>query len=264
MPEGIEVEYYRRGAEASLSRSISSLVAEDLHYLKGQTSPHLLQEALVGRELLQANRIGKLLYIEVDTGDILGFRFGMTGRIIVDGSVPIDYLEYSSARDEPSWDRFVMNFADGGSMRIRDPRRLGGVELNPDLNLLGYDLYAVEVHELSQVLSGSSRPVKARLMDQSEIAGLGNLLTDEILWRASIDPRRPSNSLDSREIQTLFKHFSKTISELTSLGGSHMGTLQDHRIRGGLCPKDGIPLERYKIGGRTTYSCPEHQKGSEG
>ena len=145
-------------------------------------------------------------------------------------------------------------------MRVRDPRRLGGVELNPDLSRLGYDLYSITVQELSQILSSSSRPIKARLMDQSEIAGLGNLLTDEILWRASIDPRKPANSLDDEETLVLYEHFKKTISELTSLGGSHMGVLQDHRMRGGLCPRHGIPLERYKVGGRTTYSCPEHQK----
>jgi len=261
MPEGIEVEYYRRGAEAALARTISSVIADDLLYLKGQTSPHLLEEILVGRSFLHASRIGKLLYLETVDGDILGIRFGMTGRIIVDGSAPIEYLEYSSVRDEPSWDRFVIHFSDGGSMRIRDPRRLGGVELNPDLDSLGYDLYAVTEQELLNVLMGSSRPIKARLMDQGRIAGLGNLLADEILWRSSIDPRRPSDSLSEDEMGTLYSLFSKTITELTSLGGSHMGALQDHRVGGGLCPKDGIPLERYKVGGRTTYSCPEHQKG---
>ena len=261
MPEGIEVEYYRRGAEAALSRTISSIVADDSLYLKGQTSRHLLEETLVGNSFLHAKRIGKLLYLETVDGEILGIRFGMTGRIIIDGSAPIKFLEYSSDRDEPSWDRFVVHFSDGGSMRIRDPRRLGGVELNPDLSSLGIDLYVVTEQELLSVLMGSSRPIKARLMDQSRVAGLGNLLADEILWRSSIDPRRPSDSLSKDEMRTLYKLFLKTINELTSLGGSHMGSLQDHRVGGGLCPKDGIPLERYKVGGRTTYSCPEHQKG---
>ena len=260
MPEGIEIEYYRRGAEAGLSRTVASLVATDLYYLKGQTSPSLLEKALLGNEFVRARRIGKLLLLDVDTGDVVGLRFGMTGRIIVDDSAAIEYLEYSSGRDEPAWDRFVIKFEDGGSMRVRDPRRLGGVELNPDLSRLGYDLYSITVQELSQTLSSSSRPIKARLMDQSEVAGLGNLLTDEILWRASIDPRKPANSLDDEETLVLYEHFKKTISELTSLGGSHMGVLQDHRMRGGLCPRHGIPLERYKVGGRTTYSCPEHQK----
>ena len=261
MPEGIEVEYYRRGAEAGIDRSITSLMADDLYYLKGQTSPSLLQKALIGKELIRARRIGKLLLLDVDGGDILGLRFGMTGRIIVDGSAPIEYLEYSSERNNPAWDRFIINFNDGGSMRVRDPRRLGGVELNPNFSRLGFDLYTITMQELSQVLSSSSRPVKSRLMDQSEVAGLGNLLTDEILWRASVDPRRPADSLDEKETYILYEHFKKTISELTSLGGSHMGILQDHRTRGGLCPRHGIPLERYKVGGRTTYSCPEHQKG---
>ena len=97
-------------------------------------------------------------------------------------------------------------------------------------------------------------------MDQSKIAGLGNLLTDEILWRSSIDPRRQSNSLSHNDMRRLLRHTTQTISELTDLGGSHMGNLQNHRVLGGLCPKDGEPLNRYKIGGRTTYSCPQHQK----
>ena len=91
MPEGIEVEYYRRGAEAGLSREISSVVADALRYLKGHTSPEILTEVLVGSEFLHARRIGKLLYLEIHNGDCLGLRFGMTGRIIVDGSSPIEY-----------------------------------------------------------------------------------------------------------------------------------------------------------------------------
>ena len=261
MPEGIEVEYYRQGAEACISRVIESLVVDDLYYLKGETTPDKIRKSLIGEKVLQARRIGKLLLLDIGGGDTVGLRFGMTGRIIVDNKAVIDYLEFSSDRNDPKWDRFVVNFDDGGSMRIRDPRRLGGVELNPDLTQLGYDLFAITIEELSQVLSGSSRPIKARLMDQSMVAGLGNLLTDEILWRASIDPRRPADSLDKKTTQSLYGHFKKTIDELASLGGSHMGTLQDHRRSGGFCPKHGIPLERYKIGGRTTYSCPEHQKG---
>lgn len=260
MPEGIEIEYYRREAEKTIARTIVAVEANDHYYLKGQTTTERLQKALVGKQLLKSRRIGKLLLLDVDGGDALGLRFGMTGRIIVDDVAVIESLEYSSKRNNPAWDRFIIKFYGGGSMHIRDPRRLGGVELNPNVSEFGYDLYAITSRELFGVLAGSSRPIKARLMDQSEVAGLGNLLTDEILWRASIDPRRPADSLDQKERRRLYSHFTKTITELTSQGGSHTGNLQDHRVHGGLCPRHGIPLERYRIGGRTTYSCPEHQK----
>ena len=67
----------------------------------------------------------------------LGLRFGMTGRLLVDGRAGIDELVYGSVRDEPAWDRFALHFADGGSLVVRDPRRLGGVELDPSVDLLG-------------------------------------------------------------------------------------------------------------------------------
>ena len=80
----------------------------------------------------------------VDTdGPVLGLRYGMTGRILVDDTAPIAALEYSSDRDDPAWDRFGLDFAGGGSLVIRDPRRLGGVELDPDESKLGPDAVVI-------------------------------------------------------------------------------------------------------------------------
>ena len=96
-------------------------------------------------------------------------------------------------------------------------------------------------------------------MDQAKLAGLGNLLTDETLWRAGLDPARQSRSLDSDEVALLHGEMKRTLKDLGKRGGSHLGDLQQARQRGGICPRDGAALDRRTIGGRTTYSCPVHQ-----
>ena len=260
MPEGIEVEYYRQTALKALNRKIKAIETIDHKYLSDTCSPADFRDLLIGNHFTKAERKGKLLILSVSNECKLGLRFGMTGRLLIDGSSAIKVLEYSSSKNNPKWDRLSIKFQDGGSLSIRDPRRLGAVQVNPNLDTLGTDIYEITAPSLSKVLKQSARPIKAQLMDQSKIAGLGNLLTDEILWRSSIDPRRQSNTLSRNDMRRLLHHTTRTVSELTNLGGSHMGKLQNHRVPGGLCPKDGVPLNRYKIGGRTTYSCPQHQK----
>jgi formamidopyrimidine-DNA glycosylase len=109
------------------------------------------------------------------------------------------------------------------------------------------------------VLGDSHTALKARLMDQSKVAGLGNLLVDEALFQAGIDPARPAGGLDDHELKRLHKAIRKTLAALTKRGGSHTGVHMPARHREGLCPLDGAPLLRRTIGGRTTYSCPVHQ-----
>jgi formamidopyrimidine-DNA glycosylase len=96
-------------------------------------------------------------------------------------------------------------------------------------------------------------------MDQARVAGVGNLLADEILWRAGLDPERPAGSLTPNELRRLHRHLGPTIRRLLERGGSHTGDLQPHRAAGGTCPRDGEPLVRRTVGGRTTWSCPRHQ-----
>jgi formamidopyrimidine-DNA glycosylase len=261
VPEGIEIELYRRAAEPALGRTIETVDAPDAWFLKrGLTAP-VLTDALVGRRLVGARRRGKLLLLDTsDGGPVLGLRFGMTGRLVVDGRQGIDELEYGSARDLAAWDRFMLGFADGGQLRLNDPRRLGGIELDPDEAMLGVDAFTIRPRELAAALDRSTAPLKARLMDQGRIAGIGNLLADEILWRAGLDPGRPAGSLDGVERGRLLRAMRAVLAELLDEGGSHLGRLQAARQRGGVCPRDGTPLERRTIGGRTTYSCPRHQR----
>ncbi len=260
MPEGVEIEIYRVGAEAALDREITSIETPDSWFLKGGATPEAVRDALVGEHFVAARRRGKLLILDgADDGVRLGLRFGMTGRLIVDDEASIDYLEYSSQRNEAEWDRFVIHFADGGDLRIRDPRRLGGVSLDPDEEALGVDAFVIKPRQLrEQVLVGDTA-LKARLLDQKRVAGIGNLIADETLWRAKIDPARPAGSLDDREAGRLLRQLRKVLADFTRDGGSHTGRLQDQRVRGGRCPICKADLDRREIGGRTTFSCPRHQ-----
>jgi len=250
---------YRAAAEATVGRRIVHVHAPDPWYLKRGLDATGASAALVGRRVEQVRRIGKLLLVDTD-GPTLGLRFGMTGRLMVEGVAAIEHLEYSSNRLEPRWVRFALGFDGGGDMQVVDPRRLGGVELEPATGLLGIDLLAVRPAQLRDLLAGSAAPVKAWLLDQRHVAGIGNLIADEALWRAGIDPARPARSLDEREVRRLHRSLQATVRDLTERGGSHTGDLHRSRVRGGLCPKDGALLDRRTIGGRTTFSCPQHQR----
>jgi formamidopyrimidine-DNA glycosylase len=179
---------------------------------------------------------------------------------MVDGAVSIDQLIYSSSRPDPSFERFGLTFSDGGSLVIVDPRRLGGVELDPEESRLGPDAASVGVAGLRDALASSRVALKARLMDQRRLAGIGNLTADELLWRASLSPVREAGSLTAAEVRRLQRHLHTVLADLDEHGGSHTGPLMEHRHPGGVCPRDGTPLRRDTVGGRTTWWCPRHQR----
>lgn len=267
MPELLEAEAARAVIEArALGRRIASVEAPDAWYLKrGLTAP-AVADALAGRRLAVARRTGKQLLLDTSgvgrartPGPVLGLHLGMSGRVVVDGESAGDPLLYASNAENPAWLRFGVRFADGGSLWLRDPRRLGAVELDPDESRFGPDATTLDRWALDRALGKSRAPLKAVLMDQSRIAGLGNLLTDEVLWRAGLDPERPAGALDDAERAALVRAIRNTVRILGRRGGSHTGDLQAARIRGGVCPRDGAQLLRRTIGGRTTYSCPVHQ-----
>ena len=260
MPELPEVEAYRRLAESSaVGRVVAQVQAPDPWYLKRGLTAAAARAALTGRRLVGARRRGKLLLIDTD-GPVLGLRFGMTGRLLVDGQAGVDRLLYAGTRELEAWDRFALRFGDGGDLRMRDPRRLGGVELDPVEGRLGPDALGVHRSALSAALAGSAAPLKARLLDQARLAGVGNLAADEALRRAGLDPARPAGSLTPAEQRRLHRHLRSTLQDLIAGGGSHTGRLVEHRRPGGRCPRDGAELVRRTIGGRTTWSCPVHQR----
>ena len=264
MPEMLEAEAARALiADRALQREIAKVHAPDSWFLKRGLTPRIARSILPGLRLTAARRRGKLLLIDTASssvdGPVMAMHLGMSGRILVDGEAAGDPLLYAAKGDNPKWRRFGLKFADGGTLYVRDPRRLGAVELDPDEDRLGSDAASVKLAYVRGILERSQAPVKAVLMDQSRIAGLGNLLTDEVLFRAGVDPARVAATLTDEEVRRVARAISVTVRTLGKRGGSHTGDHMAARFPGAFCPRDGAPMLRRTVGGRTTYSCSLHQ-----
>ncbi len=131
--------------------------------------------------------------------------------------------------------------------------------LDPDLSRLGPDAAEATRAQFRERVGRGTAPVKARLLDQSAIAGVGNLLADETLWRAGIDPRRSVGELEVDELDALRRSLRAATRDAIRKGGVHTGELIRERRRGGDCPRCGVKLERATVGGRTTFWCPRDQ-----
>ena len=248
MPELPEAERARQQLERVLGREIAAVDDTDTYVCRPH-APGEIAAALVGRRLTATHRRGKFLWVETDDGGPdLGLHLGMAGRIVVD------------AAEEPRlWDRFVLEFAGGGRMALRDKRRLGRAVLEPDFSHVGPDAGEVGRQEFHARIGRGTAPLKARLLDQGAIAGVGNLLADETLWRARLNPRLPAGELTEDQLDVLRKELRAAIKAAIRLGGVHTGDLIAHREREGACPRCDTPLHRATIGGRTTYWCPKCQ-----
>jgi formamidopyrimidine-DNA glycosylase len=254
VPEVLEVELTRRAAGAFIGRTFAAVE---------RTDPLVVDDGVdaevPGSQVVGVDRLGKLLLLCTD-GPVVGVHFGMTGRLLVDDEAAIDRLAYSGSSRDPVWDRWAVRLDDGRLVRLHDPRRLGRVRLDPDLSRLGPDALTLRRVDLAAALAGRRAPLKAVLLDQGAVAGLGNLLVDEILWWASLDPRRPGGLLPPDEIDGLQRTIRRRLPIMLRRGGSHTGTLSPAvRSSGGHCPRDGAELARVTVGGRTTVWCPSHQ-----
>src|SRR4051812_13529593 len=179
MPELPEAERARQQIERVLGREIVAVDDRDTYVCRPH-APGEIAGALVGHRLVAAHRRGKFLWAETDDdGPELGLHLGMAGRIAVD--------EEEAPR---RWDRFVLEFADGGRMALRDKRRLGRALIAPDFSHVGPDAAEVGRDMFRDRVGRGRTALKARLLDQGVIAGVGNLLADETLWRGGPPPRR--------------------------------------------------------------------------
>jgi formamidopyrimidine-DNA glycosylase len=247
MPELPEAERARQAIERALHREIVAVDDSDTYVCRPH-APGELAAALTGRRLTAAHRRGKFMWVETDDGGPdLGLHLGMAGRIVID--------EPPAGR----WDRFSLEFADGGRLALHDRRRLGRAVIEPDFTHVGPDAGEVSREEFRARIGRGNTPVKARLLDQRAISGVGNLLADEILWQAGISPRRRTGSLSNDELDELRRATRRAIRNAIRRGGAHTGELNPERQPGGRCPRDGTELSRARIGGRTTYWCSEHQ-----
>lgn len=260
MPELIEAELYRTALEGVIGRRIDSVALDTPSYLRfGPSDGQAAASKLVGDTIVAVRRHGKAVLLDLRSGHTLVARFGMTGRVIVDGAAPIETLAYGPRTDDGRWDRAVIGFDDGGALRFNDARKLGWLELDADLSHLGVDAASISAQDLGTALR-TTAALKAALLDQSRIAGLGNLLCDDALYRAGLAPTRRGDELTGSEVEALAEAIRLSIAELTARGGSHLGDLQPQRRRDGRCPLDGAPLNRSTVGGRTTYWCSQHQR----
>ena len=255
MPEGLEAEIWRTALEATVGRIITDAWVDE------RVAPPDFVEVVVGHRIEAIRRVGKVDLVDTD-GPTIGLHFGMTGRVIVDGFAPIDRLQYASARDAPEWDRLRLYTSDAPppAIRLNDPRRLGHVSIDADLSSLGVDMSAITPARLRAAI-GSRRPaIKSLLLDQSVVAGLGNLCADEVLWWAGIDPHRSAGDLSDDEVRALASAIRRRLPIMLRHGGSHTGVLSP-AVRASCppCERDGAPLRRDVIGGRTAVWCPHHQ-----
>ena len=230
-------------------------------FLKRDTTRAALRHALVGNSFTAARRRGKQIVLDTKDPDVrLGVHLGMSGSVLVDSVEAGDPLIYASNRRVPKWHRFGVHFADGGEFMVRDPRRLGAVELDPDESRLGPDALTLTYKGLDAALDARTAPIKAVLMDQRRIAGLGNLLADEVLFRSGIEPTRAAATIDPETRHQLHAAIRSAMRTLGRRGGSHTGDHMIARFPGALCPRDGATMLTATIGGRTTYWCSAHQR----
>lgn len=259
MPELPEVERARALiADRALGRRIADVDDSDTYVCRPH-GPGEIRAALVGRTLVTANRIGKTMWCETDEeGPDLGLHLGMAGRIEIDEYGAGD--PHVNGRHNPVWDRFTLFFEDGGTLILRDKRRLGRAVLEPDLSGLGPDAGEITRAELRSRVGRGEAPLKARIMDQAVLAGVGNLLADEALWRARLSPLRPAGDLTEEELDRLRRVLRGAIRDAVRLGGVHTGRLMAERKARGSCPRCGARLSVATVGGRTTVWCPEEQR----
>ena len=255
MPEVLEVELTRRGL---LDLIDDTVVGVD------RTDPLVVAEGVdvmtIGATITGFDRRGKQLVVLTD-GPSVGVHLGMTGRVLVDDVSAIGELAYGSRDDHPRWDRWALGFRSGRRVRLHDPRRLARVSLDPDIERLGPDALSLRRADLAAALRRRRAPLKAVLLDQQAVAGLGNMIVDEVLWWAAIDPHRIARELSDTEVADLHRHLRRRLAVMLRRGGSHTGSLSPEvRALAGPCPRDGLPLARAMVGGRTTVWCPAHQR----
>jgi len=286
MPELPEVETARRLiADEALRRRIVAVDDADTFVCRPH-SPGELRDALTGRMLTAAHRRGKALWCETSgrhgsagpgpegpgdpddpddaEGPDLGIHLGMSGRIVVtskDGQTAEggDPPGRDAQPRKAAWDRFTLVFADGGRLALFDKRRLGRIQLNPDIDALGPDAGEVALAEFRALVTKGTIAIKARLLDQSKIAGVGNLLADQMLWKAKISPATPVNHLRRQDADRLYRALRSTLESAIARGGVHTGDVIAARRPGGTCPRCGAEMRHGTVGGRSTWWCSREQ-----
>lgn len=273
MPELPEVETVRRRLEPVLvGRRFEHVDIEDARLTRPEDPAEVAAE-LTGERVAALERRGKYLIVRFESGRVLLIHLRMTGTLL--------HAPAGGPADVPHR-RAVVNLDDGSDVVYRDVRRFGTwLLVEPDAlgpylaeRLGGEPLgRAFTTKSLAASLANRKAPVKAALLDQRTLAGLGNIYVDEALWRARIHPLRPARELGADEARALREGIKRALEAGIKRQGA---TLRDYRQpdgtagsmqkefkvygRGGEpCDRCGTPIEKIRVAGRGTWYCPSCQ-----
>jgi formamidopyrimidine-DNA glycosylase len=235
---------------------------------------------LTGRRITSVTRRAKRLILTTEGGLALVFQLGMTGKFLLPDT------EKGIEAAPPTHTRLILSFQDGRELLFVDPRRFGRVwclrDLDPEapdatmeaagLTPLGPEALDIDRRTFIALLQ-TNRPIKALLLDQSRIAGLGNIYADESLWAARIHPARAGSTLTAKEAATLLRQIRVVLQRAIRAGGTtfsdfrnahgEMGRFRNRLKvygRGGQpCPRCGTMIKRLVVAGRGTHVCPRCQ-----
>ena len=272
MPELPEVETVRRGLEKLiLGKKISYI---DIRYPKMiKTDLPEFQKEMPGQVIQSIGRRGKYLLFYL-SDKVLISHLRMEGK----------YFYYPDQVPERKHAHILIHFEDGGTLVYEDVRKFGTMELLAPKLLEAYFVTKklgpepteqdFDLARLKLALKKSKKPIKSHLLDQTLVAGLGNIYVDEVLWRAKIHPFRSSNSLSSQEARKVHDETIKVLGQAVEKGGSTIrtytnafgedGTMQEfHQVydkAGQACSRCGAIIEKIQLGGRGTHFCPKCQR----
>ena len=274
MPELPEVETVRRYLAPVLEGRIFEHVAIDDPWLTRPLDRDDVARELEGEKVELVDRRGKYLIVRFRSGRALLIHLRMTGSLA--------HAPSGELVDDPHR-RAVVTLDDGSDVAYRDVRRFGTwllleqdeVEVYVDSRVGREPLgEAYRVKHLSEKLETRKAPVKAAILDQRTVAGVGNIYADEALWRARIHPLIPARALTPTEVRALHRGIRKALEVGIARQGS---TLRDYRIPDGArgqmqhefkvygrdgepCDRCGTPIEKIRVAGRGTWYCPRCQK----
>ena len=269
MPELPDVEIMRRYLESTvLHKKIDDLEIRAEILVPGEDTSDekavkQLKEQTVGHSFESTRRHGKWLFARLDEDgkNAIVFHFGMTGGL----------KYFKDKADEPEYTRALFHFANGYQLAYISQRKLGEMEVIDSVEAfikeknLGPDALSpdFDLARFKKAVEGRHAMVKTTLMDQSIMAGIGNVYSDEILFQAGIYPRRKINELDEDGIEKLY-HTMKDVLETAIEYHAQPDQfpedyLTPHRHEDGHCPKCGAELKKVQVGSRHAYYCPNRQ-----
>jgi formamidopyrimidine-DNA glycosylase len=260
MPELPEVETFKRYLDGtSLNRRIINVEVHDSYVLK-HVSARELARRLKGHQFRNSHRHGKHLFVRAGDELWLRLHFGMTGSL--------DYLKPNQIA--PITARVIFRFANNWRLAFDDQRKFGEIELIKNVGEflqrrgIGPDALDVGRSEFKTIFRTHRGAVKAILLNQQLIAGIGNLYADEILFRACMHPGTAAVSLSDKDLRRLFRAtrhvLERAIALKTDFNRLPKSWLLPHRGKRGRCPRCGRALKSATIGGRTSWFCGCCQK----